>query len=187
MNDRKLLGDVAVFRNNHRIPLSSAERGKRRGTFPYYGAAGVIDTVDDFLFNGTFVLIGEDGTVQVEGGHPMVTLARGKFWVSNHAHVVQAATGSDVDTEFLRYSLANADVVPFLSGSVQPKLSMGNVKRIPIWWPDEDMRARIVQALGSLDDLIEVNRGLMTSMEDLLAARFAHFGFDEPGDAEPVV
>jgi len=73
------LGDVAVIRDSERIPLSGPERAKRQGPFPYYGAAGVLDHVDDYLFDGLCLLIGEDGSVETEDGRPVVQLASGRF------------------------------------------------------------------------------------------------------------
>ena len=95
----KTLGDVAVNFDSRRVPLSSREREQRRGPYPYYGATGIMDYVDDFLFEGLHVLIAEDGSVERDDGKPFVQLVDGRFWVNNHAHVLRAAT--DRDTRFL--------------------------------------------------------------------------------------
>jgi type I restriction enzyme S subunit len=131
------VGDVAEFHNKRRIPLSSRERAMRRGPYPYYGAAGQVDSIDDFLFDGTYLLAGEDGTVVVDGCRPMLQYIWGRFWVNNHAHVM---TGKGVSTELLRLALARADVAAAITGAVQPKLSMGNLKGVSVSIPEDSDR-----------------------------------------------
>jgi len=167
MNDVLTVADVADFLNARRVPLSSLERARRSGPFPYYGATGVIDYVDEFLFEGPHVLVGEDGTVVTPEGKPVVTLASGCFWVNNHAHVLIPKSREVADTYFLNFALRAVNIGPYLSGSVQPKLSMGNLKRVQLPWSDSDQRAQIAEVLGSLDDLIEANRKLMDDAKNL--------------------
>lgn len=131
------VGDIAEFHNRRRVPLSGRERAERQGGYPYYGAAGVIDNVDDYLFDGVHVLVGEDGTVTSDGQHPMVQYVWGRFWVNNHAHVL---TGSGISEELLRCVLARADVTAALTGAVQPKLSMGNLKAVEVALPANSSR-----------------------------------------------
>jgi type I restriction enzyme S subunit len=165
MTNETTLGSVAQFLNSSRIPISKAERAKRQGEFPYYGATGVLDFVDDFLFEGLHVLIGEDGTVIDSDGRPVTQIVQGRFWVSNHAHVVRGA--DDTDSRFIYYALAGVAVQPFITGSAQPKLSLGNARQIPIQWPDRNERDAIVGVLGALDDKIESNRRLASTCEQL--------------------
>ena len=132
-----LVGDVAQFHNRRRIPLSASQRELRPGPFPYYGATGVVDCIDDYLFSGRYVLIGEDGTVQTDEGHPVVQYVWGDFWVNNHAHVI---TFGDVASEVGYLILRQAHVAPFVTGAVQPKLSMRRLKEVPLRWP-RDMAA----------------------------------------------
>src|SRR5690606_2851424 len=96
-------GTVVQNLDSKRVPLSSRQRAERQGSYPYYGAAGVIDYVDTPLFKGLHLLIGEDGSVVREDGTPYVQLADGEFWVNNHAHVVRA--DRDIDTKYLFYAL----------------------------------------------------------------------------------
>ena len=86
------LGDVIEIHDSKRIPLNSRQRANRQGTYPYYGAAGVMDYVDDFLFEGVYVLMGEDGSVVNDEGYPVVQYVWGQFWVNNHAHVLRSRT-----------------------------------------------------------------------------------------------
>lgn len=126
------VGTVADFHNRRRVPLSARERSMRPGEFPYHGAAGIVDSVDAFLFDGVYVLVGEDGTVTTNGVHPVVQYVWGKFWVNNHAHVL---TGKGLSQEMLRCALAKSDVSAALTGAVQPKLSMGNLKAVTLRVP----------------------------------------------------
>ena len=166
----KQLGEIVINLDSKRIPLSSRERERRRGHYPYYGANGVIDYVDDFLFDGLHVLIAEDGSVEKDDGTPFVQIVEGKFWVNNHAHVLRAST--DIDTKFLYYALSTIRVRPFLTGSVQAKLSQQNLNRIPIPYPPEVERRAIAAVLGALDDKIELNRRMNRTLEAIAQAVF---------------
>ena len=127
-----LLGQLVEFHNRKRVPLSSRERDVRRGNVPYWGANGVLGHVDKALFNEPLVLVGEDGTVETDDGHPVVHYVWGPTWVNNHAHVL---TGRGVSTELLRYLVEAGGVSPLITGAVQPKLSMGNLKRLELVLP----------------------------------------------------
>lgn len=122
------LGDIIEIHDSKRIPLSSRERAKRQGSYRYYGAAGIVDYVDDFLFDGIHVLVGEDGSVVTDEGNPVVQYVWGKFWVNNHAHVLKASSG--ISDEHLLLLLQQIYVVPFVTGAVQPKLSQTNMTAI---------------------------------------------------------
>ncbi|MBS1723121.1 MAG: restriction endonuclease subunit S [Armatimonadetes bacterium] len=150
--------------------MSSREREQRRGKYPYYGAAGIIDYVDQPIFSGLYLLVGEDGSVVKEDGSPFLQLASGEFWVNNHAHVLQGE--DDIETRYLYYALSATNIRPFVTGAVQPKLSQGNMNRVPIPYPDRDGREAIVAALGSLDDKIEQNRRTSEALERLAQATF---------------
>lgn len=165
MAEISTIGEVAEVLNSRRVPLSKAERTTRAGHFPYYGATGVLDHIDGFLFDGLHVLVGEDGTVANERGRPMTQLVDGRFWVSNHAHVIRGH--DEIDTRFLYYALAEVVVRPFVTGSAQPKLSLGNLRRIPISWPARSRRTAAVEMLGALDDKIQSNRRLALTCEAL--------------------
>ena len=168
----KQLGEVAVNFDSQRVPLSSREREQRRGPYPYYGATGIMDYVDDFIFEGLHVLVAEDGSVERDDGKPFVQLVDGKFWVNNHAHVLRAATNNDTDTRFLFYALSTIRIRPFTTGSVQPKLTQENLNRIPIPYPPEPDRHAIAHILGTLDDKIELNRRMSETLEQMARALF---------------
>jgi type I restriction enzyme S subunit len=131
-----------------------------------------MDYVDNFLFEGLHVLVAEDGSVERDDGRPFVQLVDGKFWVNNHAHVLRAATNRDTDTRFLFYALSTIGVRPFMTGSVQPKLTQENLNRIPIPYPPEPDRRAIAHILGTLDDKIELNRRMSETLEAMARALF---------------
>ncbi len=186
MSPNTTLGDLAVIRDSERIPLSGMERAKRQGPFPYYGAAGVLDHVDDYLFEGVHVLVGEDGSVETEDGGPVVQLVDGQFWVNNHAHVIRAAAPED--TRFLYFALQRTKIRPYLSGSVQAKLTQAGLRRIRIPYPAEDERRRTVQILGLLDDKIELNRRMSWTLEETARAVFRSWFVDfDPIRGAPTV
>src|SRR5258705_7744065 len=103
---RVRLGEVTQNHDAVRVPVKEADR--RPGPFPYYGASGVVDHVDDYLFDGEYLLVAEDGENLRTRKTPVAFLARGKFWVNNHAHIVRG--NSEGDTRFLMYALSSADI-----------------------------------------------------------------------------
>jgi type I restriction enzyme S subunit len=116
--------------DNKRKPLAKLVREERRGIFPYYGAADIIDYVDDYIFDGRYLLIGEDGTVITPRGVAMLQFIEGKFWVSNHAHVI---TGKGkISTEFIYCFLNQYPISQHITGAAQPKISQMNLNRIEI-------------------------------------------------------
>jgi type I restriction enzyme S subunit len=128
------LEDAMLILDSKRIPLSSAERKKRPGNFPYYGATGILDFIDSYLFEGPHVLVGEDGSVITKDGNPYIQYVWGRFWVSNHAHVLQGSGGFSV--EQLKLFLDRVQISNYVTGAVQPKLNQGNLKSIPCLLPE---------------------------------------------------
>ncbi|MCU0922610.1 MAG: restriction endonuclease subunit S [Burkholderiaceae bacterium] len=162
---RDTLGAVVVNQSRRRIPLSSFEREARPGPYPYHGAAGVLDYLDRYIFEGRHLLVGEDGTVQTAAGTPMLQLVEGKFWVSNHAHVLQGGT---LSTEFLYCFLAAYPIAGHITGVAQPKLTQGNLNRIPVVVPPADLRSAFQQIADPIFEQIFV---LRAQMEKLRTAR----------------
>jgi type I restriction enzyme S subunit len=131
------LGEYIENFDSKRVPLSSREREKLRGIYPYYGAAGVVDYVNDYLFDDIYVLVGEDGSIVTESGHAITQYVWGKFWVNNHAHVLQGR--HPVSTEQLYLYFAFESVAPYVTGAVQPKLSQGRMNTMPFLFAGEKM------------------------------------------------
>jgi len=190
--EKVTLGDVvssglASNYNNQRIPLSNEERSKRKGIYPYYGAASAIDSINDFKFNGFYLLVAEDGTV-FDGRAPMLQLVRGKFWVSNHAHVFQGE--DETITRFLFYILKNVNIAPYVTGAVQPKLSKQNLYSISFVLPkNKKEQHSITNVLSSLDNKIKLlrqqNKSLETIAEAIYKEWFLKFNF--PGTTGKMV
>ena len=129
----KLESVVEVF-DSRRKPLSKMERDKmKKGTilYPYYGAAEIMDYIDEYLFDGEFILLGEDGTVRTDNGYPVLQLATGKFWPNNHAHVLQAK--KPFDNCFLWYYFKTTNIDEIVTGAVQPKINQANLMSLPIY------------------------------------------------------
>ena len=127
------LGEHVDNLDSKRVPVSGAERAKRQGPFPYHGAAGVMDHIDNYLFDGIYLLIGEDGSVIHESGLAVTQYVWGKFWVNNHAHVLQGK--GPVSTEQVYLYFHFEPVAPYVTGAVQPKLSQGRMNNMPFLFP----------------------------------------------------
>ncbi|MBT6199597.1 MAG: restriction endonuclease subunit S [Bacteroidetes Order II. Incertae sedis bacterium] len=129
--------DAMSIYDAKRVPLSKLQREKRQGEFPYYGAAALMDHVDAYLFDGIYLLMGEDGSVTHDDGTPFLQYVWGKFWVNNHAHVLQGANG--FSTEFLFCGLSSINISPYVTGAVQAKLNQANMKRMPLVTPTKEV------------------------------------------------
>ena len=158
--------EVTINFDKKRIPLSSAQREKRQGTFRYYGAQGVIDHVDDYIFDGTYLLIAEDGENLKSKKQNIAQVVDGQFWVNNHAHIVQG--NEQCDTRFLCYLINSMDLSGYVTGSAQPKLSQANLNAVTLSLPTLVEQKRIVEYLYMLDQKIDVNRQINDNLADLL-------------------
>lgn len=176
------IGDIAEILDSRRRPLSSMERSKRKGQYPYYGASGIIDYLDGYVFEGEHVLISEDGENLRSRQTPIAFLADGQFWVNNHAHIVKS---DYVHNRLICYYLANMDLNPFLTGAVQPKLSQDSLIRIPLFLPESlDERKEIVSILSSLDDKIDLLHRENTTLEAMAETLFRQWFIEEANGDE---
>lgn len=162
------LGEITTNYDALRVPVKQADR--RPGPYPYYGASGIVDYVDKFIFDGEYLLIAEDGENLRTRNTPVAFLARGRFWVNNHAHIVTGNTESD--TRFIMYALSRTEIGGFLTGSAMPKLTQGNLNRIPLLTPPLPEQRAIAHVLGTLDDKIELNRRMGATLEAMAQALF---------------
>lgn len=158
------IGNIAEFHNRRRVPLSSRDRNERPGPYPYYGATGVFGYVDDFLFDEVMALVGEDGSVVNDDGTPVTQYIWGKSWINNHAH---ALTGRGISTELLFVALRTADVRPIVTGAVQPKISMGNLKSLQVEIPQGDALVEVEADLQPLFSLYRQVSGELRVLVDL--------------------
>ncbi len=135
------LGHVCEFLDGQRVPIKESDRAKRRGEYPYYGASGIIDWIDGFIFDEELILIGEDGANIVDRSSPMAYKVSGKCWVNNHAHVLRPHDTYDID--FLVEYLESISYLPFKSGTAQPKLNKAACEAIPIPVPPKNEQQKI--------------------------------------------
>ena len=168
------LGELTKNFDAIRIPVKETDR--RAGSYPYYGASGIVDHVGEFLFDGQYLLIAEDGENLRTRTTPIAFLANGKFWVNNHAHIVQG--NSIADTRFLKYVLSVLDISGYLTGSTMPKLTQGNMNRIEVLTPPLPEQRVIAHVLGTLDDKIELNRRMNETLEAMARALFKSWFVD---------
>lgn len=130
------VGDVIQLHDSKRIPLSGSERDKMEKIYPYYGATSIMDYVDNYLFDGIYLLLGEDGTVMDSLGFPILQYVYGQFWVNNHAHIITGKEGFSVEELYLFFSLTN--IKSIVTGAVQQKVSQQNLKKVPAIIPSKD-------------------------------------------------
>lgn len=141
-------GDALINRDAERKPIAAGQRQDRQGLYDYYGASGVIDKIDEYLFDKPLLLIGEDGANLVNRSTPIAFIARGKYWVNNHAHVLDG-----VSEDYLRYIelFVNAiDLKPFVTGTAQPKMNQAKMNSIVLAIPPEEEQLRIVAKVDEL-------------------------------------
>ena len=155
------LGQESECLDNKRVPLEKGDRAKRSGPYPYYGASGVIDYIDDFIFDGELVLLGEDGANIINRNSPLAFLAAGKFWVNNHAHVYRA-NGSN---EFLATYLENLRYEKYNTGTAQPKLNGEVCKKLKLNFPSLPEQKKIAAFLGVVDAKIAALRARVAGLE----------------------
>ena len=180
------LDDCVIFLDSQRIPLSGEQRKGLKKIYPYYGAQGVIDYVDDYLFEGDHILVAEDGNNLKSRAENIATWATGRFWVNNHAHILKAKEG--FDPKYIFYLLNTMDLRGFITGSAQPKLSQENLRKIilPGCIPSYPEQRKIGGTLESLDEKISNNNSIISELEsmakDLYDYWFVQFDFpDENG------
>lgn len=128
-----------------RRPISATERELRRGPYDYYGASGVIDKVDSYLFDEDLLLIAEDGANLVLRNLPLAIVARGRYWVNNHAHILKPVTGQ---LNFMALLMESQNYRPYISGAAQPKLTQDRLFSMPIAVPPVAEQKEVVGRLG---------------------------------------
>lgn len=141
------LGKIINILDSERIPLSKMERDGMEKNYPYYGANGIIDYVEDYIFDGTYLLMGEDGTVINEYNRPILNYVNGKVWVNNHAHVL---TGKNTSTEYLYVLLSQTNIQKIVTGAVQLKINQTNLKSIRVVKPPEKIIDKYENFINSL-------------------------------------
>ncbi|HEL1929593.1 TPA: restriction endonuclease subunit S [Streptococcus suis] len=143
----KTLGEVAENLDYLRKPVTKGSRSS--GIYPYYGASGIVDYVDDYIFDGDYLLVSEDGANLIARKTPIAFSVTGKSWINNHAHVLKFE--SDIDRKYVSYYLNHIDLTPYISGAAQPKLNQQNLNSIKLAYPKQEVRNKIVQVLDNFD------------------------------------
>ena len=152
--EQRKLDDVVEFLDTMRKPLEGAKRIS--GSYPYYGASGIVDYVDGYLFDEELILLSEDGANITDRNYPVCFLASGKYWVNNHAHVLQTKQGNE--NNFICNSLERKDYTQYNTGMAMPKLNKETCKKIPISCPEFEEQKKIGDYFRSLDHLITLHQ-----------------------------
>ena len=152
--------------NRKRVPLSSVERGKMTSRrYDYYGASGIIDKVDDYLFDDELLLIAEDGANLVMRNLPLAIVARGRFWVNNHAHILKPRRGN---IEFLAWIMEDLSYLPWISGAAQPKLTQDRLMGIAIAVPSRDEQDEVMALLK--DETVRLTDAVTQAHQEIALA-----------------
>lgn len=147
------LGNYSINKDGSRQPISQNQRDRREKIYPYYGASGIIDKIDDYTHEGKNLLIGEDGANLVARSTPIAFIADGKYWVNNHAHVIAFLTNYSL--EYYEIHINAIDLKPYITGGFQPKLSQGNLNNITISTPPLAEQQAIVDRVEKLLSMVD--------------------------------
>lgn len=172
--------DIVRLHDGKRVPLNQAERAAKPGPYPYFGANGKVDTVGDYLFDGNFVLLAEDGGYFDDPKRGVAYEVSGKFWVNNHAHILEAE--GNIPNGYLCRLLNSIDWLPFVSGTTRLKLTQGGMQRVRLPIPPLPEQQRIVAKLDAMRvrlararaDLARVRPLAARLREATLAEAFSH-------------
>lgn len=168
------LSDFCEILDSKRKPLSALQRAKKQGIYPYYGAQGIIDHLDDYLLDGEYLLVAEDGANLETRNQPIANIAKGKIWVNNHAHVL--GSNGKCSLNLLGFILNNMNISPYVTGCAQPKLNQENLRNIEIELPSHI--DSIASILSSLDRKIELNNKINADLEEMAQAIFKNWFVD---------
>ena len=149
--EKKKLEDIAIFLDNKRKPLEQSER--IHGKYPYYGASGIIDYVNNYIFDEELILLSEDGANIIDRNYPICYIATGKYWVNNHAHVLK--TKSQYLNKFLCEALERLNYNKYNTGTAQPKLNQDVCRKIILSIPCLEEQTKIADFLSAFDRKLE--------------------------------
>lgn len=169
--EKQELGNLILNHDSKRKPVSKIKRAEMKGQYPYYGAASIMDYVNDFIFEGRYILMGEDGTVITKDGFPMLQFVEGKIWVNNHAHVLEGAL---ISNEFLFFFLSQYPIQGHITGVAQPKINQKNMNRILVNLPSKKLLNEfdgIVKPCMDLSFKLKKQNQLLKEARDILLPR----------------
>ncbi len=168
------LVDCVEILDSQRIPVSSAVRKKQNHKiYPYYGAQGVIDFVEEYIFDGEYILVAEDGNNLKALNESIVTWASGKIWVNNHAHILGEKEGYNL--KYIYYLLRVMDLRGYITGSDQPKLSQENLAKVELELPSKPEQDRIAEMLSAMDEKISNNNMIYEDLSGILKLLFNYW------------
>lgn len=176
------IGGVCQMATNcdaRRIPVKQADRDKQQGIYPYYGASGIIDFVDDFLFDGEYVLVAEDGENLRSRELPVAFIASGKFWVNNHAHILEARSNTNV--HFLEVLLESQNYARWLIGSAQPKLTQKGLEGIRMAIPPLREQEQIAERVRAFDTRLQADGAELGKLQQLKVGLMSDLLFGRVG------
>ena len=162
------LGEVTDNHDGVRVPVKAADRSEMQGDYPYYGASGVIDYVNDYLFDGTYLLVSEDGANLIARTKPIAFEATGRFWVNNHAHVLTAKSG--INQRYLMYLIDQSGLDGLVTGTAQPKITQRNLAKIPVPLAPLAEQERIVEVLEAQLSRLDAALAVADEVEERASA-----------------
>lgn len=180
--EEKALGCCVAFLDSMRQPIEEVKRTK--GIYPYYGASGVVDYINNYIFDEELLLLSEDGANITDRNYPICFIARGKYWVNNHAHVLKANNG--FDNVFLCNNLERKDYTKYNTGMAMPKLNKEVCIRIPVFFPTLPEQQSIASYFQHLDSLIQSTTKKIESLKQVKAASLQSM-FPQEGETTPRV
>lgn len=160
----KKFKDVSSNKDSDRVPIKQADREKRSGKYPYYGATGIIDSIDGYIFDGLYLLIAEDGKNLETKNKDIAFLAEGKFWVNNHAHVIKETNESNL--YYLKYAINNMNLKPYITGIDQLKLNRGNLDNIELPIPPIELQNEFAEFVTKIDEIKSKMEATLSELED---------------------
>ena len=158
-------GNVMINKDSERIPLSVAQRQHLKKTYDYYGASGVIDKVDKYLFDKDLLLIGEDGANLINRSTPIAFIAKGKYWVNNHAHVLDVCSGMALS--YVALFINAISLVDYVTGTAQPKMNQEKMNSILLAIPPVKEQHRILEKMSMVDAFVDKYASLQTKLDSL--------------------
>ena len=162
----KKIKDVADNLDNYRKPIKSIDRGNLKGVYPYYGAAGIVDYINDYLFDGIYVLFGEDGENLLSRKLPQAFIVKGKFWVNNHAHILQIH--EDYDIELITCILEAKRYDNIVYGSAQPKINKSDLNKIKLIIPKgKDEQKKLSERIANIEKIVLQKQKTKSTLERL--------------------
>ena len=158
-------GNIMINKDSERIPLSVAQRQQLKKTYDYYGASGVIDKVDKYLFDKDLLLIGEDGANLINRSTPIAFIAKGKYWVNNHAHVLDVCSGMALS--YVALFINAISLVDYVTGTAQPKMNQEKMNSILLAIPPVKEQHRILEKMSTVDAFVDKYASLQTKLDSL--------------------